>query len=57
MKINGKLKLFRNEVASHLDGQVGIYLRVYSTKRVDEERYFPVESQVPVSNNFTFSSS
>jgi len=58
MKINGKLnKKFRNEVTNHLDGQVRIYLRVYSTECVDEERYFPVESQVPVSNNFTFSSS
>jgi hypothetical protein len=55
-KINGKLKIFRNEVTNHLDGQVGIYLRVYSTECVDEERYFPVEAQVPVNNHFMFSS-
>jgi len=34
MKINGKLKIFRNEVTNHLDGQVGIYLRVYILYRM-----------------------
>ena len=57
MKINGKLKIFTNEITNHLDGQVGICLRVYSTECVDEERHFPLESHVPLSNNFMFSSS
>jgi hypothetical protein len=57
MKINGKLKIFRNKVTNHLDGQVRNYLRVCSTECVDEERHLPVESPVPVSNNFMCSSS
>jgi hypothetical protein len=28
-KINGKLKLFRNEVINSLDGEVGSYLNVF----------------------------
>jgi len=55
--VNGKLKILKNEVTNHLDGQVGICPRVYSTECVDEEKHFLVESQIPVSNNFMFSSS